>query len=171
MKQILIWMLIVANVVLWFSIIWTNFAHIMPYIEPERTIKLRYEPVDYSHFTKAELRTRIENVINIHCYFYSEQDLPAGYAGKTIILLRTIKMRKTLTNEEYILAFAHELCHLKGWSSNERYTSYLTFIKLYNSEFKDIALKFAIDMNNGRYPFEYNCYGQIEKYLIRRNYE
>ena len=78
---------------------------------------------------------------------------------------------KTLTNEEYILAFAHELCHLKGWSSNERYTSYLTFIKLYNSEFKDIALKFAVDMNNGCYPFEYNCYGQIEKYLIRRNYE
>ena len=108
MKKILIWMLIVANVVLWFSIIWTNFAHIMPYIEPERTIKLRYEPVDYSHFTKAELRTRIENVINIHCYFYSEQDLPVGYAGKTIILLRTIKMRKTLTNEEYILAFAPE---------------------------------------------------------------
>ena len=171
MKQILIWMLIVANVVLWFSIIWTNFAHIMPYIEPERTINLGYEPVDYSHFTKAELRTRIENVINIHCYFYSERDLPAGYDGKTIILLRTIKMRKTLTNEEYILAFAHELCHLKGWSINERYTSYLTFIKLYNSEFKDIALKFAIDMNNGCYPFEYNCYGQIEKYLIRRNYE
>lgn len=170
MKTMAVWTLIVANVVLWFSVIWTQCSHPMPYIEPTREITLWYEQKDYSHYTKVELRKKLEKVVGVHLYFYGEQDLPVGRDGRTIILLRDIKMRKSLTNEEYILAFAHELCHLKGWANNERYTSYLTFVKLYNSEFKDVALKFAVDMNNGCYPFEYNCYGQIEKYLIKHNF-
>jgi hypothetical protein len=62
------------------------------------------------------------------------------------------------------------LLHLKYNTINERYVQYQTFVTLFNSEFRQIALNIVYKMQEGKYLYEYNCYAQIYDYLKEVNF-
>lgn len=89
-----------------------------------------------------------------------------GYARP---LIRLVKIEADLCNYSYAYTLAHELVHVKYQTGNETWTSYKSFIILYesgSSALRHIALLYAQDQLGGLYEgTEYDCSYYIADYL------
>lgn len=86
---------------------------------------------------RVALRNKIANVVGLKCYQYKEYDRLGGW-GLTNFGFRKISVVKGLNINNYIDKFAHEAIHLKYYNKNERWTTYKTFVVLFESNDKDL---------------------------------
>lgn len=147
-----------------FECIYPRFAHRMDYQIESKYYHAVYSNIDYG-YTKQEIRSKLEDIVGVDHYLYFEKSLGEQTAGCTLLMFRTILIASDLSVNEYIEIVCHEFIHLKYNTGNERFTQYQTFITLYNSEFRQIALNIAHDMQAGRYAYEYDCTAQIVDFL------
>ena len=147
-----------------------RFSRRMDYVECDIEIQLKSEDFDMSNIPTDynEIRRDIENIVGIHVYFYSEKRL-ANDMGISNPIIRYVIISDDLNYIEYIETICHELCHLKYYTCNERFTQFKTFEHLYNSKYRPIAYKILYDMYRGRYWEDYDCYYQIVEYLRSEN--
>lgn len=132
-------------------------------------VGVEYEDVDYG-YSKKQIRNKLEKLTGVTLYFYNEKTLRDGDKGVSNPMYRFIVIDKSLSANEYIEIMCHELMHLKYNTVNERYVQYHTFVTLFNSEFRQIALNIVHKMQYGEYLYEYNCYAQICDYLKEVNF-
>lgn len=151
---------------MWFEAINTRIVK-MQFEVPRDFITTRYVNVDYG-YTKAELKTRIEHLTGQHWYFYKEKELKPFTYGQTFIAIRWVEISEDLDLNSYAETLCHELVHLKYNTCDERFTTYQTFVILYESEFRQLALNMLYGQANGEYTYDYNCYAQIVNYLKER---
>lgn len=147
-----------------FESIYPRLAHRMDYQVETGYYRVNYSNIDYG-YTRQEIRDKIESLVGVDHYLYFEKSLGNETAGLTALMFRTIVIDNTLSDNEYIETMCHELIHLKYNAGNERFTQYQTFVTLYNSEFRQIALNIAHEMQIGRYAYEYDCTAQIVDFL------
>lgn len=164
-KSMLIFLISLLLCILIFQIIYPRFSYNMKYVKPTIYLGVQYKYVDYK-YSKQEIKNKLENIINVDYYIYIETDLKDNINGCTNLMFRCILIDKDLSQLDYIETMCHELIHLKYDTANERFTQYQTFITLYNSEFRQVALNIIYYMENGYYCYDYDCYSQIVDYLL-----
>lgn len=147
------------------SFIYPKISHKMPYIEPSKVLQVEYEQTDYKMST-GEIRHRIEDLVGVNVYWYKESKLD-GRVGKSNVHLRRVVIDTNATQSDYIETLCHELLHIKHFTANERFVNYKTFVTLYESEFRQVAINMAWEMQNGKVEREYNCLAQICDYLAQ----
>ena len=102
-------------------------------------------------------------------HIYIEKDIKGEYDGKAIPQFRVVVVDEGISLHAYIIAYTHELTHVKYQVGNETFTAYKTFITLYesgNAELKYHAMVYANDVLSGSYGRgEYDCGYYILKYL------
>lgn len=147
------------------ALIYPNFSHKMPYREPTKVLDLRHEQIEYKVST-GEIRGRIEDLVGVKLYWYSEKPL-SERVGKSNLHLRRVVMDSNAPQSDYIETLCHELLHIKHFTASERFVNYKTFVTLYESEFRQVAINMALEMQNGKVEREYNCLAQICDYLAQ----
>ena len=150
----------------WFEIVNARLVK-MPYEIPNSSIYVEYVNIDYG-YTKAELKTKIENLTGQRWYIYREKELEPFTYGQTYIMFRWVEISEDLDLNTYAETLCHELVHLKYNTGDERFTTYQTFVILYESEFRQIALNMLYGQANGQYSYDYDCYAQMVNYLKER---
>lgn len=169
-KSIIV-LFLIANGLLFSYIYFVNtcmeMSQTMEYVAVEPKISLEYEPYS-TDMTRAEIRERMERIVGV-C-LYDERFEAIADKGNVNTFSRVIRINKDIEITDYIWVLCHEMVHLKYYSHCERFTSYKTFVLLYNSEFRPMAINLACSMRDGGFEQEYNCYAQIEEYLINRGY-
>lgn len=157
-------MLVVLLVYSVFQVVYPQCSHKMPFVEPNGAVSINYEPnIDYG-YDRHKIRQKLNALVGVHFYMYRERRLNDCW-GRTVILYRLVEVDRDIAINDYIETVCHELCHLKYNTANERYTQYKTFVTLYESEFRQIALNIAYKMQRDKYSRQYNCLGQIIEYL------
>lgn len=175
MKRVIVESIVIlflfVNIVLFtyihFVITCREMSPTMEYVAVEPKISLEYEPYT-TDMTRAEIRERMEDIVGV-C-LYDERFEVIADNGNTNTFSRIIRIYKYIKTTDYIWVLCHEMVHLKYYSHCERFTGYKTFVYLYNSEFRPMAINLACSMRDGLFGQEYNCYAQIEEYLINRGY-
>lgn len=157
-------MIIVASISLGI-LIYPNLSHKTPYKYANKTIDVKYEETDFK-ISNNQIRERIERLVGVKVYWYSEES-QRDNAGASNLYFRHVIMDNTISQSDYIETFCHELLHFKYFTTNERFVNYKTFITLYESEFKQVAINMAWEMQNGKVEREYNCLAQICDYLAQ----
>lgn len=157
--------IIILSIVSLGMLIYPNFSHNMPYKDTSVVLDISYEQVEYKMST-SQIRERIENLTGVNVYWYKENNLN-GKVGKSNLFLRQVVMDNEARQNEYIADFCHELLHIKYFTTNERFVTYKTFVTLYESEFRQVAINMACEMQNGKVDKEYNCLAQICDYLAQ----
>lgn len=123
--------------------------------------------------SKNELKKMVSNLYNTP-HIYKEKS-NSKKAGDTYLnsIIRIVTIRKELQGEAYALSYAHELSHVKYYCQNETYTSYITFVTLYESQnkvLKNVAERYACKVLAGCYKEkQYDCGYYILKYLNERS--
>lgn len=143
--------------------IYPLFSHKMEYVEATDKLNIQYQTIDYN-YSREELKAKVEDLVGVKFYFYKDNP-PKDNNGYTLLPIRVVYIDEALSDNDYIEALCHELTHLKYNTRNDRFTQYQTFITLYNSEFRQVALNIAYGLENGYYTEEYNCYAQIVDFL------
>ena len=136
----------------------------LPFEAVNPTIELYYQPYN-NEYSKAETKAKLNKLLNIGGYFESFMELPYNEGGKCNPYYRLIRINTNVDNNEYVWVLCHELVHLKHHTICDRYTNYLTFKYLYNSEFRAVAINLACSMRDGGFTDDYNAYMQIERWL------
>lgn len=115
---------------------------------------------NFEETNRTKIRTKIENLLDLKFYTYKEyNNLCNGRAyGQTIFGFRKIKVVNYLDTNTYIETFCHEAIHLKYYNSNERWTTYKTFVVLFESNDKDLK-QCAIN-----WAYKYVSYYTIDEY-------
>lgn len=115
---------------------------------------------DYEAIDRDVLRNKITSVVGLNHYVYKEcSRLNNGEAyGRTFFALRQISVVNYLNINVYIDTFCHEAIHLKYYNSNERWTTYKTFVVLFESNDKDLK-QCAIN-----WAYRYVSYYTIDEY-------
>lgn len=152
-----------------FEAIYVRVAHKMEWRATQFVIEVEYKDVDYG-YSKKQIRNKIEKLTGVNIYLYKEKYLREGDKGICFPMFRFVIIDKNLTQNEYIECICHELTHLKYNTVNERYVQYQTFVTLFNSEFRQIAINIVYKMQYGEYLYEYECYAQIYDYLKEVNF-
>lgn len=169
-KSIIV-LFLIANGLLFSYIYFVNtcrrMSQTIEYVAIEPKISLEYEPYT-TNMTKVDIRERMERIVGVR--LYRETFKPIMSKGETNFFTRVIRIRDDISATDYIWVLCHEMVHLKYYSDCERFTQFKTFEYLYNSEFKAMAINLACSMRDGGFEREYNCYAQIEEYLINRGY-
>lgn len=102
-------------------------------------------------------------------HIYIEKDLPQGDMGRSMAFFRVVEIDTDLDLHDYIIAYAHELCHVKFQVNNETYTAYQTFVTLYesgNAELQYHAMVYADQIVSGNaLSAIYDCGFYILEYL------
>ena len=137
----------------------------MPYVYATHSIYMEYKDTTYN-YSNMEIKEKLEDLVGVNHYIYKEQNIERR--GRTLLMFRIITIQRNLSQMLYIDVLCHELLHLKYYSINERFVMYKTFITLYNSEFKQVAINIAYRMKHGYYPYKYECYAQIVEYLEKQ---
>lgn len=145
-------------------LIYPNFSHRMSYREPSQVTTFEHEKVDYKMST-GEIRNRIEDLVGIKSYWYSEKSMDV--IGTSNLYLRHIIMDNTASQNDYVETFCHELLHIKYFTANDRFVNYKTFVTLYESEFMQVAINMAWEMQQCYVDREYDCLAQICDYLAQ----
>ena len=78
----------------WFEIVNSRLVK-MPYEIPSSSIYVEYVNIDYG-YTKAELKTKIENLTGQRWYIYREKELEPFTYGQTYIMLRWVEISEDL---------------------------------------------------------------------------
>lgn len=170
MKIILIISIILITYSL-FTAIYPNLSHKMSYEElPSNytNTQISYNTSEINSYSKSQLKDMVQDLFTTNIYIYIEKDLPSGKLGLSNVFARLLIVEADLSNYNYILTLTHETIHINHMTLNERYVSYMTFIKLYESGidiFKQVALCYANSQINGEYPYDYNCGSQIFEYM------
>ena len=162
-KKILILEILIFIIVL-INLVYMMVANNIPYKECKTQIISEVDEYDIKVNSRVETRQKIEDIVGVPNYFYAEKDL-SGAHGLTVLMLRYVVIDIGLNDFDYILSVTHELCHIKYNCMNERFISFKTFEHLYNSEYRDVAMVFAMYQSYGLYPHEYDCAEYINKYL------
>lgn len=149
----------------WLDVLYIKVAHRIPYKQCEQRVVYYIDERTIHIGSKPEAREKIEDIVGVHHYFYTEKELPVGTNGLTILMARYVLIDYELDNIDYVIALTHELLHIKYNCEAERFIQFKTFECLYNSEFRDIALIFASQQTNGYYIEDYNCGQYIVEYL------
>ena len=165
-RTTIIILLSVLCALLSFLTIYSFTANNMPY-KASRILSISYTEPTYN-YSKTEIRKKLNSITGVSWYIYRDKNLKSEISGQTNLIFRTIEVSPYLTQSEYIEVMCHELMHLKYHTRNERFTQYQTFVTLYNSEFKDVALNIAYNMQYGDYPYEYDCTAQIVDFLEKQ---
>lgn len=166
-KTIIILILSILLVIFGVLTIYPHCSHKMKYKHATNTIYIKRVEIEYN-YSKQEIRNKLEDITGISWYIYREKNLKEGTYGRTQLMFRTIEVEPSISENKYIEVVCHELLHLKYYTLNERFTTYQTFVTLYNSEFKQVALNMIHDMQYGEYLYEYECYAQIVEYLEKQ---
>lgn len=164
-KNLIILLISLLLCILVFQIIYPRFSYNMKYVKPTTYLGVQYKYVYYK-YSKQEIKNKLEDIIDVDYYIYIETELNDNINGCTNLMFRYILIDKDLSQLDYIETMCHELIHLKYNTGNERFTQYQTFITLYNSEFRQVALNIIYYMENGYYYYDYDCYSQIVDYLL-----
>lgn len=104
-------------------------------------------------------------------YIETFTDFQDGTLGQCNSYVRVVWIDKDISTTDYVWTMCHELVHLKHHTICERYTNYMTFVYLYNSEFRPMAINLACSMRDGGFAEDYNAYMQVEQYLIDKEFE
>ena len=163
MKKAVIIIICILLGIVTFEMIYPRVAYKMEYKSANTSIYVEYKEV--TNYTKQEVKSKLEELLGLSCYFYQEKDLGEEISGVSYLMFRFIIIEKDLNINDYIEVLCHEMIHLKYNTLNERFTQYKTFEVLYNSEFNQVALNIAYNMKHGIYPYEYDCYAYIVEYL------
>lgn len=166
----LILIIFLFNSILWSIILGSVIAHSFKHKE------FVYRECEYTYnyyasettYTREECKQKICNMFNNPFHFYSEISFGDGTLGETRQLLCWVCIEKNCCIDDYIFTYTHELIHLTENVSNERYTNYKTFIKLYESgdkQFKAVAERYLYWDLSGTYAKEYTCGYYIVQYL------
>lgn len=140
-------------------------APTMPFIEPDPQLQLNYQPYATS-LEKWQIRAKLDDIMDTGLYIETFTDFQGGTLGQCNSYFRVVWIDKDISTIDYVWTMCHELVHLKHHTICERYTNYMTFVYLYNSEFRPMAINLACSMRDGGFTEEYNAYMQIEQYLI-----
>lgn len=147
----------------------SNSLEIKPYTTQYITIQNKPQLT----LTKESACTTIAELLDTP-HIYLEKDLQAQENGRSRILWRVIEINKNIDIHTYIITYTHELCHVRYQVSNETYTAYMTFVRLYesgNAELRYHALVYAQDVIGGGYNgTAYDCGYYILEYLKGANY-
>ena len=165
----LIAILVIVNVILW-----TNFYLIaIKYSE--------YKPIDCSRVAYKPSQSQVDisvynaiKLVNEHFdinYTLKFEDMQEqGLWGNTTLVLNIIRVDNDLSGWNMLYVLAHELCHIKYYTSNETFTEYMTFVELYESNNEILhnrgewLAKYIIDYK-WRINTEYDCSYYIINYL------
>ena len=164
-KNIIIICLCLILLLVVYSIYYAQYAHKLPYIESHTTYSFIYDKNKFNNLDRKEIRIKLEKIVDVRCYIYTEKNMDITREGYTIPIFRHIYINRNLNKIDYIYSLCHELCHLKFNVGNERFTNFETFKYLYNSEFKEVAYYMIENLQQGYYIKDYDCLGYIEKYL------
>lgn len=145
-------------------------APTMPFIEPNPQLQLNYQPYK-TNLEKWQIRAKLDDIMDTGLYIEIPKDLNGVENGNCRVHFRIIWIEKSLDSIQYIWSMCHELVHLKHHTICDRYTNYMTFVYLYNSEFRPMAINLACSMRDGGFTEENNAYMQIEQYLINKGVE
>lgn len=142
--------------------------NVLPYKEAIG-IEIEYDVVRLPTYNEKLMTERINALFDFPQYGLNRKNLDAPTLGYCVFFIRLIVVDDIMSLENYVLTLTHELVHLTYFTCNERWVSFMTFKTLYESEdgyFKQIALAYADAQVNHRYPYEYDCGGYIEEYLL-----
>lgn len=118
---------------------------------------------------RKELRAAIEKETT-KFYFYKETNKFASQQqlGTSNLFFNIVTIRTGLSDVDYTISLTHELCHIKYHIGNEIYTSYKTFITLWESDnpyLHDAGKVYAVRVLAGKELKEYDCGYYILNYL------
>ena len=159
--------ILILSICLVFVNFYSDINHSLPYKECQKQHTIYFDTSRPSYVNKDYIKKQIDKMFNC-TYLLTFNKLNEPVDGISYIPLKLIVLDQDLTCEEFALTLAHELVHITQYTSNERYTTFKTFILLYESQneyFKNIALAYAELDFNGLMPKEYSCAGYIEEYL------
>lgn len=119
--------------------------------------------------TKSTAKKLIKDLYNTP-HIYTEKNLDKqNRNGQSIPIWRVAIIHNDLDLHDYIIAYAHELTHIKYQVADETYTTYKTIVKLYesgNAELQYHAIKEANDILSGCYEdTDYDCGYYIIEYF------
>ena len=118
--------------------------------------------------TRSQARASLEAEFNFDNYTYKEGKVKNGM-GLSIIPIRYIKVDVAADDMEYYyIVLAHEMCHIKYFTTNEIYTQFMAFKGLYesdNDELKQAGIWLGIYILNRGYSEDYDCSNLIINYL------
>lgn len=109
-----------------------------------------------------EIRAILRQELNFNMFIYIERSLPNGTLGTTNFNYNIIYIDKSQCSDiyEYCFALAHEICHLKYYSTNEMSTQYFAITNLIknDNEFLNYCGKVeAIKVLSGQRGRSYDC--------------
>ena len=145
-----------------------HLINILPYKESVG-IEIEYNVVRLSTYNEKIMTERINALFDFPQYSLNRKNLDTTTLGYCVFFMRLIVVDDIMSLENYVLTLTHELVHLTYFTRNERWVSFMTFKTLYESEygyFEQIALAYADAQVNHQYPYEYDCGGYIEEYLL-----
>lgn len=131
-------------------------------------VSLDIPAMEYT-LTKDEAKKLIKDIYRTPHFYKEVGKFPDRRDAESVVFIRLVKVEKDLSLENYVMAYAHELTHLKFMYGDETMTVFKTFVMLYesgNAELQHIALKDAQDIINGGYKgTDYDCSYYIIEYL------
>ena len=137
--------------------------------KPYVSVKLE-QPIDATrNVPKCELKRLVDKLVGVP-HFYAEKGERMQNWGYSQIMFRRVVINSHLKGEDYVITYTHELVHLKYWCENETYTSFKTFVALYESEnviLRNVAERYAYSVITlGEFEgTEYDCGFYILRYL------
>lgn len=166
-SNLIIFLTLIITVLTVFQIIYI-FNYINLEVKDYKKTQLTIENMEYT-LTKKEIRNIIKELYDIPHIYIETDNLPEKENGISYVLLRMINVKKSLDIKTYAITYAHELTHIKYQTADETFTTFMTFVTLYesgNKELQNMALKEAQGIINGGYAgTEYDCGYYILKYL------
>ena len=126
-------MLIIGNIIVWTNLIIIKYRYNYSPIECAR---IEYTPSNAQNLAleRDEAVSLIDNLFGIN-YTLKWGDLKSdNKLGTSTLIFNIVTLDCTLNGWEILSTLAHELCHLKYYTSNETYTEYMTFVELYESD-------------------------------------
>lgn len=141
-----------------------------PYTERdvEYALNQLYDIYEYKPLSNRVYRNMLDEEFCLKVYFYQVIDLPDEINGWSNCWTRTIKIDKQIQGYSYCKTLCHEMIHIKYCTGDETFTSYMTFVTLYESDnihLKQVGAWFGIDQIDKCYRGEYNCRDYIIKYF------
>lgn len=167
-KTIVIIVLSVLLVISTSLISWIKLSHNWK-PKPYERIELE-QPADIAkNVRKSDVKHLVDKLVNTP-HFYTEKGKRMQNWGYSQIMFRRVVINSYLEGEDYVITYTHELVHLKYWCENETYTSFKTFVALYesgNEILRNVAERYAYSVITlGEFDgTEYDCGYYILEYL------
>lgn len=134
-----------------------------------------YVEVQRKTYPPINKDTEVDNLIKLYDtnFIYIEKNFKEEYRNaNSIPLLRMVILRKGLKDtdfNEYILAFAHEITHIKFATADETWVEYKSITMLYesgNEYFMTLAWNKTADIIDGCYDNRgYDCGAYLLEYF------